>query len=222
MTERVADLTGENTQPVARKAPDPMPGRDRERPWSDKELLEKLYHDMKLSMNQISKGWGCSNSTISKWIGRHDIEKRTRSEASLLRDGTLNQASFYTHPRGYERWRSGEDTIDHHRLLAALKYGVDAIRGMDVHHKNGVPWDNRLENIEILEPSEHYSIPWKVKGLNRIRIAEFYEHGDISSRDLADMFDITGGTVLEIHREFYSGNEENSERDGQTSLEEYE
>ncbi|WP_166377243.1 hypothetical protein [Halorubrum sp. BOL3-1] len=27
--------------------------------------------------------------------------------------------------------------------------------GKEVHHRGWVPWDNRLENIEVLEPSEH-------------------------------------------------------------------
>jgi len=42
-----------------------------------------------------------------------------------------------------------------HRLLAIAEYGYDAVAGNDIHHKNGVKWDNRPQNIELKDPSEH-------------------------------------------------------------------
>jgi hypothetical protein len=180
-----------------------FPGESMERPWKDGELLRSLYVDEQLSMNQIRKGWDCSIATICKWIEEHGIEKRTPSETQQNIYGTLNKASFYTHPRGYERWRTGEDTIEHHRLLAVLKYDIEAVCQNDVHHKNNIPWDNRLENIELVDPEKHQSHHRKVSGIDRIRLAELYENGDIGSRDIGDMFGVAGTTVLHIHDEFF-------------------
>jgi hypothetical protein len=42
-----------------------------------------------------------------------------------------------------------------HRLLAIAEHGTDAVAGQHVHHKNGIPFDNRPENLELLSPSEH-------------------------------------------------------------------
>lgn len=218
--DRVPDMHGEKHWSNAQKIPDPFPGAYRDSPWTDKDLLEELYVERRLSMNQIRKGWDCSGTTVSKWLDAHGIEKRSASEAAQNMHGNLTQASFYTHPRGYERWRSVDDTVDHHRLLAALKYGVDEIRGMDAHHKNGVRWDNRLENIEIVDPTEHKKKHLKIDGIDRLRVAEMYEHGDISSRDLGSMFDVCGGSVLRIHREGFPLREDES-TSGQVRLERY-
>ena len=77
---------------------------------------------------------------------------------------------------GYERWRSyeyrpsteieeKEDVyVAHHRLLAvvecyAASMPIGAILrdldGKDVHHENGVKWDNRPSNIETIDHGEH-------------------------------------------------------------------
>ena len=42
-----------------------------------------------------------------------------------------------------------------HRLLAVSEWGLDAIRGREVHHKNEIPWDNRPENLELVTREEH-------------------------------------------------------------------
>lgn len=93
---------------------------------------------------------------------------------------------------GYERhrskeWRphtsrqSKEDVyVSHHRLLYLLSdelielptgEALEALDGCDVHHRNGVKWDNRLErreyedephtpesNFELLDHGEHSSV----------------------------------------------------------------
>ena len=80
---------------------------------------------------------------------------------------------------GYERWRSTEHRphtpgdrredvyVAHHRLLAVvecyplempLSEILDDLSEKDVHHANGVKWDNRPGNIEPVEHARHASI----------------------------------------------------------------
>lgn len=67
---------------------------------------------------------------------------------------------FKTHHRdNYEFWehQSMEDMhhVFVHRLLAVASHGLEALQGKEVHHKNGIKWDNRPENIELLSPEQH-------------------------------------------------------------------
>lgn len=45
-----------------------------------------------------------------------------------------------------------------HRLLAIAEFGYEAVKGKDIHHKNGIKWDNRPGNIEPVTKSEHGKI----------------------------------------------------------------
>jgi hypothetical protein len=77
---------------------------------------------------------------------------------------------------GYERWRSWEYRpsterdgkedvyVPHHRLLAIVEcYSASTplwaifadLDGSDVHHENALKWDNRGENIEVVDHREH-------------------------------------------------------------------
>ena len=35
---------------------------------------------------------------------------------------------------------------------------IDALKGKVVHHENGIPWDNRPENLETMSPEKHRKI----------------------------------------------------------------
>jgi len=79
---------------------------------------------------------------------------------------------------GYERWRSKEYRpesprdgkedvyVYHHRLLAVvacydpsmrIEDVLADIRGSDVHHESGCPFDNRPGNLAVLDHGEHSS-----------------------------------------------------------------
>ena len=47
------------------------------------------------------------------------------------------------------------ETIDEHRHIMQVHLGRKLSREETVHHKNGNPRDNRLENLEVLPLSEH-------------------------------------------------------------------
>lgn len=128
--------------------------QDSDAPWRDEERLRELYWDEGLSPREMEDVLGCTERTIWEWIGRHGMETRRPGQQRY------EWVSYDTSPNGYERWKAtcppDRDTVVMvHRLLAVAEHGFNALDGNHVHHKNGVKWDNRPENIEVLSPSEH-------------------------------------------------------------------
>jgi hypothetical protein len=152
-----------------------MSDQDTNAPWRNEEILRQKYWDESKSSIQIADELGCGKTTVLNWMKKHNIERRKENKDKFL--------SPYTIKRGYE---AVDSTIDEnsnpvhlHRLLAVAKYGFEAVKGMDVHHKNRIPWDNRSENIELLSRSEHPSAhaknkeaPWRDKELLQSELEE--------------------------------------------------
>lgn len=179
-------------------------------PWRDRELLKELYWGDMLPTTQIGELLDCSPSTVSTWLDKHSIRRRTRSQAAHNGHGSLYEVPYSTHPRGHEFWQSSyrceDETVYVHRLVAVSEYGFDAVAGNDVHHKNDIPWDNRPENLELMTHGEHSIHHTKIKGMDRIRIAELYEYGDVSYRKLHEIldYDVSWHTIMGIHKEYYN------------------
>lgn len=130
-----------------------------EKPWKDESILREMYIEDDLTQSEIADRFNCKSNTVSKWIRKFDIE--TPEGADLTRNATKSlqngHATFYTERRGYERWDEGNDGSDFyvHRLLAIATFGPNSVKGQQVHHKNGIPWDNRPENLEVVSNSDH-------------------------------------------------------------------
>ena len=122
------------------------------KPYHDPEVLRKLYHEEGLSQAQIGDKFDVSKNTISKWMSKSGVDadkhpqKKTYAPIHMMSDGYMHWKSYH---------RGSQETAFVHRLVAVAEHGVDAVAGMDVHHKNGVPWDNRPENLEVLSHAEH-------------------------------------------------------------------
>jgi len=133
-----------------------------EAPWRDEEKLRELYCDKKLSQAEMGERWGCEQSTVGEWMDRHGIETRDLSESRRIR-AQKKPLPLRQDKNGYMVWRDeykkkeGEpkERVPVHRLLYVAEHGFEAVRDMDVHHRNGVKWDNRPENLEALTRSEH-------------------------------------------------------------------
>ena len=126
--------------------------------YKEKSVLQSLYHDDKLSSVEIAKKYDVDPATIRYWMDKYGIERRSYTRAREL-VGLTELPSYTTTSNGYSAWQTQYKKNNHqvleHRLLAVAKYGFDAVKGMQVHHKNCCKWDNRFENIELLSPSEH-------------------------------------------------------------------
>jgi len=128
----------------------------------DPDQLRELYHERGMDQAEIAQECGVHQSTVSRWMARHDVQARHERETHATAP-TLRQ-----HRRGYEAWEHCGEYVYVHRLLAVAEWGLEAVAGQHVHHRNGVPWDNRPENLEVLDAGQHHArhqgtgdAPWR-------------------------------------------------------------
>lgn len=172
--------------------------------YRDEDYLREQYWEEGKSLTEIADELGCATNTVRDWMVKHDIERRSISEAKKLK--TKDHAHYFMNHNGHMMWRHHHEMVFAHQILAISEFGFEAVCENQVHHKNHIPWDNRPDNIELMSIQEHSALhKRKVTGIDRIRVAELYENGDISSRNLSAKFDISSPTVLAIHDEFYGG-----------------
>jgi len=131
-------------------------GISHKEPYQDKDTLEELYLNEKMSMADIGEHFDVPPTRIGYWLDKHDIETRD-VHAHHSRDTAI----YRMDDRGYmvwSAWNSEKGQNEYmvvHRLLAVAEYGVEAVAGKVVHHKNDHKWDNRPENIELMTAEEH-------------------------------------------------------------------
>lgn len=133
-------------------------GKTVHRDYHRRDYLYEQYVVYRKSAVDIADEFGIDTTYVLNLLDRHGIDRRSLSEA-FKQKGRRDSVPLYMGGRGYEFWQDRTDgTADKvylHRLLAVAEFGVGAVADMDVHHKNGVKWDNRPENIELLTKSEH-------------------------------------------------------------------
>jgi transposase-like protein len=124
---------------------------DREKGYRDEDVLRELYWSEGLTQGEIADVFDTHQAVISEWMRRHDVQTRSKRRGPThlrINDG------------GYECWEVGslgkQVSVPVHRLLMIAEHGFEAVTEADVvHHRNGIPWDNRPENLELMGNAEH-------------------------------------------------------------------
>jgi len=130
------------------------------KPYTDEKTLEYLYHDRGWSLGEIGRRFGVHETTVLDWMKRHGIRRRSKSEGYQESVG-FRPPNLVTEQDGREMMKVYDPSIKNKRsipvsrMLAIAIYRLDEISGLDVHHRNEIPWDNRPENLEIMNPGEH-------------------------------------------------------------------
>lgn len=155
-----------------------------------KDDLVELYHGQNLSMQEIADKAGCSISKVRYWMDKRNVARRNRAEAKLIEGGA---PSMSVDTGGYENFtvsQGGEKSrVDVHRLTAVVKHGFSALDGKHVHHKNGVPWDNRPGNLEVLTPKEHVEKHHGKPDSIKLAVWSLYESSEMTYKEIAELFD---------------------------------
>lgn len=136
-------------------------------PWRRKDTLRRMYVKDEMSAIEIADELGSTVDTVYKWMERHGIDRRNLEEAALERDDEGAWITHYYDSDGYEvcQASTSEDydgRITIHRLVAIAEgadpHEVMGQSGLDVHHINGIPWDNRPSNLEPVDNAKHNAL----------------------------------------------------------------
>lgn len=120
---------------------------------ADYERMIDLYQ-VERSLMRAASRFGCSHNTIRAALRRAGVSVRPtggrrRPPGSaptwFRRNATNGYAVWYGWIPGENRYA----TLSEHRLLLEQALGRALTSGEEVHHRNGVRDDNRLENLEL-------------------------------------------------------------------------
>jgi len=177
---------------------------EQEKPWRDEELVNHLYHVEEKSGPEIAEMLGCSNRPVYDRID----ETRSISEANRIWTWKL-PLNLQTDKEGYEHFQTkiyGESKrFAHHRLIAVAEHGFDALDGNIVHHKNSIPWDNRSENLELMDQSNHVREHFEEIPKHEKTAMWSLRETSYTAEDVADMFGHTRSTVTTVWKRIEDG-----------------
>jgi hypothetical protein len=121
----------------------------------DDDWLRGKYHDEGMTITEVSELLEVSRMPVFRALKRHGIERRDKGEWNKkIHPGFIVNDGGYVLAYSYAGSNS-QDRVVVHRLIAVAEHGIEAVKDMDVHHKNGIPWDNRPGNLQLMTKAEH-------------------------------------------------------------------
>jgi DNA-binding CsgD family transcriptional regulator len=120
-------------------------------PYTDPEWLFEKYHIDCLNCDEMGDLVDRSAYSIRYHMDANDIDR-------IPMGPKTSEPFLNTNLQGYveicHTYQGEEYRVKHSRLLAVSEFGLDAVRGMDVHHPHRIKWD-WPGNIELLSKSDH-------------------------------------------------------------------
>lgn len=129
---------------------------------TDREWLAEQYHGKGRPLKEIADECDVNPVTIMNWMDKYDIPRRGYTDHFRV-----ERVNIVHRPDGYVDAKTREPqsadaftaSVKIHQLVAIAEgadpYKIFSDGEHQCHHINGVKWDNRPENIEVLSQSEH-------------------------------------------------------------------
>lgn len=133
----------------------------------DEERLLSQYLVLGRSTCQIGKDLGVSPHTIRRWLQDLEVPCRSRTEAAALQRGEASpnwKGGSYC----YFKKQSRQAMQDAEVPRVCVRCG--SLEGLEVHHKDGDPHNNILENLEFLCMPCHRRVHAETRWLKEVSV----------------------------------------------------
>lgn len=148
--------------------------------------FDKMYHDEQMSEGEIARKLGVTQGAVHYRLIEHNIPRRGHDDSIRLHRKKLNW-----YGENNPRWTGGRhfnhngyvmirDTKHHrsqkrgyvleHILVWEKHHGEKIPEGFIIHHVNGIPSDNRPENLLAMPNKKHINLIPELE--KRIRVLE--------------------------------------------------
>lgn len=136
---------------------------DTDTPHRDPDVIMHYYWDREMSQSEVGEKFGVSQTTVNRWLKRHDLGTRDRTDTEGWTTRVERGAFDPANKDGHERWIVNNPdgttpTVGVHQLLAVADGADPADVWADnthVHHKTDIPWLNMPGTVEVLTRGEH-------------------------------------------------------------------
>jgi len=138
--------------------------------WRNKEWLEQQYFQNGLSFRSISKLTNCTDKNVEHFFKKFGFKSRPISEPGELshnwKGGKVRNSQgyilvFHSEPHAYKN--KGSQYVREHVLVMEKILGRPLKHPEMIHHKNGIPHDNRPQNLQLMSgPFEHNTLEQKL------------------------------------------------------------